>query len=89
MSDTKAGDSAKVSTLRPRPEAMADFLPLWNKRIAHIEAADAARARMSVLRAEGVATPDRLKELEDVVQTHVAEIATLTSQMAALQYNPA
>lgn len=47
-----AGDSAAVSTLRPSPDKMAEFLPLWNKRNAHIEAADKARAQLAELRVE-------------------------------------
>lgn len=82
------GDNASVSTLRPKPESMAEFLPLWNKRIAHIEAADTTRARLAVLVEEGNGAPDRLQELRDVIATHKAEIKTLTEQMAALQYSP-
>jgi hypothetical protein len=78
------GDSASVSVDRPHASRMGEFLPLWNKRNAHIEARDQARTRREVLAAEGNADPDRLKELDDVAATHDAEAQACTAAMKPL-----
>ena len=80
-----SGDVAAVKTLRPRPEAMQEFLPLWHKRNAHIEAASAARNRMEVLMKEDKVDPDRIKELFDVAATHDVEADKCTEAMKPLQ----
>lgn len=72
------GDASAVSTLRPRPECMSEFLPLWNKRIAHITAADAARTRAEALRPEADAVS--AAALRGEVPLHVA-----TQMVAKLQ----
>lgn len=59
-----------VEHLRPIPEKMAEFLPLWNKRNVHIELADKARA-------------DGDKEAAEM---HDAEVAKLTTEMRPLQH---
>lgn len=83
------GASAAASVLAPLPERMSDFLPLWHKRNAHIEARDAALSRRETeMLADGGVSPGRLLELADIAATHEAEVAAITAQMAALQYQP-
>lgn len=104
MANPPAGDSAAVSNRRPRPECMADFLPLWNARNAHIEGAALAQAKLDTLRkdADGVAASiaegklsrefgaqfaDRIRELSDTAEIHLAEAAKLTEQMQPLTFD--
>lgn len=52
MSTKPAGASATANVLRPRPDAMGDYLPLWNARNAHIVARDNADAAIYAMRPE-------------------------------------
>lgn len=79
-----AGDSAGASITRPHPSRMGEFLPLWNKRNAHIEAASAARARRTVLAAEEGTPAERLQELDDIAAMHDSEVNACTAQMEPL-----
>lgn len=73
-----------VEHLRPIPEKMAEFLPLWHARNAHIEAADAARAKLQALDPD--ADEQRIAEMGDAIAAHEAEIQRLTAQMRPLQH---
>lgn len=88
----------RVEHLRPIPEKMQEFLPLWTARNAHIEAEDRAlaaldehkaaepRAQDGATQAQWDAWAARMTELNDIRRMHTEAQQTLTEQMRPLQH---
>lgn len=88
----------QVEHLRPIPEKMAEFMPLWNARNAHMAAADAAREKIEEHRAAEPKVSDgatqaqwdvwagRMQELIDSARGHEMASQELTAQMRPLQH---
>lgn len=69
-----------ITQLRPIPEKLNEFLPLWNKRLVHEKLADEAR--------EGTKSAKEadLPGLYNQIRVHEAEVQHCTAAMRPFQY---